>query len=232
MSFLIINSNIVSTASLHHSDYVSHGGWASGGSHKYIKRLGSPGNWRYIYPENLSRLRSARNNSDATLFGNRQLASRVRSADRATRRLQRAENRYTRRAQRLERKSADIGFLLRDPTIQGRKRDRLSKKASKIYASSQAAMAMARKISEARLSVSETARVSRIAYDRTRKIDDIPKNILETGAAYVNALRRKARLQKMQQRDQRAAQGRISKPFRGLIREQKIYEQRIPERYN
>lgn len=47
----ITNKDHISTAALHDPNYLSHG--ISWGSHRYVRREGSPGNYRYIYPEDL-----------------------------------------------------------------------------------------------------------------------------------------------------------------------------------
>lgn len=53
MPSFITDKNHISTAPLYETDYLSHG--IQWGKHRYVRREGSPGNYRYIYPEDLNR---------------------------------------------------------------------------------------------------------------------------------------------------------------------------------
>lgn len=65
----ITNKDYISTAALHDPNYLSHG--ISWGSHRYIKREGTPGHYTYTYPEDL------RNVGQNLVSGAKNLASRA-----------------------------------------------------------------------------------------------------------------------------------------------------------
>ena len=50
---LISNSNYISTDALYSENTMVHS--FSWGNHRYVRREGSPGKWRYIYPEDLKK---------------------------------------------------------------------------------------------------------------------------------------------------------------------------------
>lgn len=68
----ITNKDHISTAALHDPNYLSHG--LSWGKHRYVRREGSPGNYRYIYPEDL------RNAGQNLASGAKNLVSRAGTA--------------------------------------------------------------------------------------------------------------------------------------------------------
>ena len=229
----ITNKDLVSARALYGPAYLSHGliSWAK---HRYVKREGSKGNYKYIYPEDLASRRASRNERGATLFGDKRLRTSARASAAQARRLEKATKRAERKATRLEAKAIKASIRLNDPSLSEKQKKRLSKKATNQRVQAEVAKRLVQKLSEATLTEQERARTNKFYYDRSRKIDDIPKNILEFGAAYFNAARRniraKSKNNSMQKRDQRAAQGRQNKPFNGLLREQKIRETIIPEK--
>lgn len=53
MAPFITDKNHISTSALYDPNYLSHG--IQWGKHRYVRREGSVGNWRYIYPEDLKK---------------------------------------------------------------------------------------------------------------------------------------------------------------------------------
>ncbi len=199
----------ISTYALYHPNdaYLEHGliSWVK---HRYIKREGTPGNYKYIYPRDLAARRASRNDSEATLFGDRTLRSAARSSAAQARRLERSTRRAERRAQRLESRALQTAYKLNDPTLSDRKRARLSKRATDQRVQAEIARRMVQKLSEAALTERERANTNKFYYDRSRKIDDMPRNIVETGRAYINAIRRSINNRALQKRNNPDVQAR------------------------
>lgn len=184
-------NNYISTYALYHPNdvYLEHGliSWVK---HRYIKREGTKGNYKYIYPEDLAARRATRNENGATLFGNRTLRTAARASASQARRLARSTRRAERKAQRLEERAIRTAYKLNDPTLSDKKRDRLSRKATNQRIQAEIARRMAQRLSEATLSEQERARTNKFYYDRSRKIDDIPANLVDLGRAALGALHR------------------------------------------
>lgn len=177
----LISNDRVSTSAL----YLEHGLFNR--IHKYIRREGTPGNYKYIYKENVQ-LRN-RNDSGATLFGDkskRKFASQTRKQlsryqsilNRTDRSINRKTNQY------LRSQAASI-----DPTksklyrqINQKKADRLQKSIGELArdrAQIQRTVDNGRQLYERAMS----------EYNRSRKIDDVQDNVAQAGKNLINRLR-------------------------------------------
>lgn len=185
---LISNSDYISTSALY-GPSIQHGliSWIK---HRYVRREGTPGNYRYIYPEDLKKRREARraqNIEGATLFGSRTLRRMNRDAQAearaATSQQRRTERSLSREQRRLDRDTK----AYRDPSTDFFKRPTLRKRieAAKKHISG---LTM-QKAAQDRIAQEARAKADRYlaAYNSSRLIDDVAADVVDFGAAYFNA---------------------------------------------
>lgn len=175
----ITNNDVVSTSSL----YLSHG--LTWGKHRYIRREGSPGSYRYVYPEDvpsfISRVKSAidsRNTSGATLFGNATNRRAYQNKSTQVSRMQRGYNRAVRQVERGGRSIAIETAKSTDPSRSEKYRSKHQERLKKLQ-DAQKEKVSALTNYESRVKEAEARLNSvKMAYDRTRKIDDIAPSII------------------------------------------------------
>lgn len=282
-------NNYISTYALYHPNdaYLEHG--LSWGKHRYIKRTGTPGNYKYTYAEDL------RNAGRNLASGARNLVSRAGTAvgkalgvpqkknyERASAELDKWRNRWYDRNFISRRFENDVQGNKGRPIsyIQKQEARALDNAVRAHQAYNKTPLGMVQKVASdldyVAWDVSNTAKkylksagqkiseLPGLASDAFKSIDnalgkavmsreikdldsrgyrmvsklsftDIISSIVR-GRPFMYTIENKltgptarSRRRRLQKRDQRAAEGRQNHAFRGLLREQKLYEQKIPE---
>lgn len=177
----ITNNDIVSTSSL----YLSHG--LTWGKHRYIRREGSPGHYTYVYPEDvqkqgfISRVKSAidsRNTAGATLLGNPINRRAYQNKSAQVSRMERNYNKAVRQVERSGRSIAIETSKATDPSRSEEYRGEHQEKLKKLR-DAQKTKISALKNYESRVNEAQKRLSSvKMAYDRTRKIDDIAPSVI------------------------------------------------------
>lgn len=168
----ITNTDRVSTEAL------SHG--LTWGSHRYIRREGTPGNYRYIYPEDkpsfVSRVKSAiqsRNAEGATLFGNPTNRRAYQNKASQVAKMERGYNRALRQVNKTGSKIASETAKSVDASKPEKYRKIHSDKLKAIVSAQQKKISDLANYESLINEAKQRLNSVKNAYDRTRKIDDI-----------------------------------------------------------
>ena len=185
---LISNSDYISTSALY-GPSIQHG-LISRIKHRYVRREGTPGNYRYIYPEDLKARREARraqNSESATLFGSRTLRRLNRDAQAEARAATSQQRRIERSLSRTQHRLDKDTKAYHDPSTDFFKRPTLRKRIE--AAQKHISGLTMQKAAQDRIAQEARAKADRYlaAYNSSRRIDDIAADVVDFGAAYFNA---------------------------------------------
>lgn len=188
---LISNSDYISTSALY-GPSIQHGliSWIK---HRYVRREGTPGNYSYIYPEDLKKRREARraaNDSRATLFGDRQKQSSYRTWLGQEKRLERQQKKNQKRLEKATRKAEYYSARQLDPTLKKSQRNRFKKRQARYEAAAKALTTKITEIEYTRARVQVRKLIAQSAYNRSRTIDEVPEDIVDVGRAFLGAAHR------------------------------------------